>query len=465
MGVKRRNVLILGAGLSGLGAAWHISENMPEANIQIVEKLQCVGGLSMTPVLEGKYHLDFGPHFLTVETEELMRKIGNIMGDDLVTMNRHCLLYFDNRYISYPPSPKNILFELGMKNAVLSTASYINSRIFYPKKFRNFEDWSRYNFGAYLYSIFFKPYTESFWGIPCTQLASKWADARISKMSFIKTVLNVFLKSVKNTSIKRDTLPMYYPKKGIGNIAENIARHIIKKNSNISVKTGSIVKKVRINKKDSGKDSRFEIVCSEDGEERTYHADALISTIPITQFVNMLEAKPQKEVLNAARKLRFRSLIVMYLVTKKHDLLNAQYVYYHGRSYHRLTETEKLSKELCPEGENMLCIEKSCFAEDDVWRYSKEQLFEMFIKDLEKDNVLRKEDVMKSFVIKEECVYPVYECDYDIPLKKIEDYFKNISYLKHVGRPGSFLYLDMDQSLERSFNIAEEMIKELRVRH
>lgn len=450
-----KKILILGAGLSGLGFAWRIKEKVHEMNVEVIEKSSSVGGLAISYVEEGKYYLDFGPHLLTVENEELMKKINLLLGENLIKLDRSCLLYFDNKYITYPPSPKNIL-ELGLKTAFLSTLSYLKCRIFPPDKLDTFEGYSKYNFGEYLHKNFFKPYTENFWGMNCEDLASKWADARIAKMSFIKGVLSLLLKSVKNTSIDRDKLPVYYAKKGFGEIAINLAEYL-EKESDVKITVNSSVKKIKL--LDDGK---FEVLCDQKDKEKKYVCDMLVSTIPITSFVKIVEPAPDKPVFLALDSLKFRALLVMHIIVKKDNLLKAPYIYYHKRPYHRLTEMTKFAKEVCPEGENVLCIEKSCFFEDEFWKLSKEKLFELFIGDLENDGILKREQVIKIFLYKNPCVYPVYAHKYADSLNIVENYLKSIPNFKYLGRTGVFLYLDSDQTLERSFKIAEDLVSDLK---
>lgn len=449
------DIVILGAGLSGLGAAWHIKRKKPDMKTTLIEKLPYLGGLASSPVFENKYYLDFGPHLLTVESKSLLNLIKKLIGNDLLKMDRHCLLYFNNRYMSYPPSPKNVLFELGIKTAFLSTTSYIKSKLSNPKKFNNFEEWSRYNFGDYLHKIFFKPYTENFWGMKCSELASKWADARVSKMSFTKAILSLFIKSMQNTSIVRDKLPIYYPKLGTGDIPLKMAKRL--KEKGVKINPGLDVRKIKIY--NNKKKKKFEITCYENKKKKVYTSDYLISTIPITQFIEIVEPKPSPKIITAASNLKFRSLLVMYIITNKKNILNAPYIYYQGRSYHRLTESNKISKSLCPEGENMLCIEKSCFTEDEIWKYDKKKLIDIFIKDLEKDGILNQEDIIKTFLLKEKYVYPVYSLDFDKQLSIIKEYLGNLPDYAYLGRPGAFMYLDMDQSIERSFKVIEKFIQ------
>lgn len=450
-----KKLLILGGGLSGLGFAWSIKEKCPEMEVEIIEKSSLVGGLATSFVEEEKYYLDFGPHLLTVETEDLLKKINLLLGDDIIKLNRSCLLYFNDRYITYPPSPKNIL-ELGFKTAFLSTFSYLKCRIFPPKDLDTFEGYSKYNFGEYLHKIFFKPYTENFWGMKCEDLASKWADARIAKMSFVKVVLSLLFKSIKNTSIDRDKLPVYYAKNGFGEIANKLANHLTN-NFGVNIFVNSNVEEIKILDNE-----KFEVWCAQKTNRKKYICDILISTIPIKHFVKIINPTPNKKIIDASDELKFRGLLVMHIITKKKPLLKAPYIYYHKRAYHRLTEMTRFSKDLCPEEENILCVEKSCFFGDNFWKLSKEELFEIFISDLEKDGVLKKEDVIKTFLYKNPNVYPVYSHKYSNSLNVINDYLNNISNFKYLGRPGAFLYLDSDQTLERSFKLAEELISNIK---
>lgn len=450
--------MVLGTGLSGLSYAYRIKEKNPGLDVHIVEKLPYVGGLAASAPFGGGYFLDFGPHFLTVEKDETLRMIKSLLNTKLLKMDRHCLLYFNNRYLSYPPSPRNIIFELGLKTAFLSTFSYFKSKVFPPKEFKSFEDWSIYNFGEYLHKIFFKPYTENFWGIQSNELAAKWAETRISRMNLITAILGIFLKSVTETSLDRDKLPLHYPVGGIGDLAESFTDKLSEKG--VKIDFNSDVKRIELIRNDE-----IEVTCGADGSERLFSSRNVISTLPITYLIDIIEPKPPKKVLSAASKLRFRSLIVMYLVTKKKDVLKAPYVYYHNRAYHRLTESSKISRKLCPKNENVIFVEKSCFADEDLWNYDKDQIFDMFMRDLEKDGILHRKDVIKTFLIKKEHVYPVYMHDFNINLQIVKDYLNGIRNLKTLGRPGEFLYLDMDQSIERSFAAADKLLEETGLRN
>ena len=64
----------------------------------------------------------------------------------------------------------------------------------------NFQAWAKNNFGDYMYKIFFKPYTEQFWGVPCEELSTDCVP-QVTKTSFMKTLKRVFFDKFANESL------------------------------------------------------------------------------------------------------------------------------------------------------------------------------------------------------------------------------------------------------------------------
>ena len=63
----RKNIIILGAGPSGLSVAYGVKNN-PEIEIEIIEKKDQVGGLAGSFRSEDDF-IDYGPHRLAVQNE------------------------------------------------------------------------------------------------------------------------------------------------------------------------------------------------------------------------------------------------------------------------------------------------------------------------------------------------------------------------------------------------------------
>ena len=67
----------------------------------------------------------------------------------------------------------------------------------------------------------------------------------------------------------------------------------------------------------------------------------------------------------------------------------------------------------------MLALEISCHKKDAVWNYDKDQLFELCIKPLEQDGILKRSEVTNVFVLKAPNAYPIYRHNYQQHLDKV----------------------------------------------
>ena len=67
-----KNVIIIGAGMTGLGTAWRLSEN--DYQVKVLESDKIIGGLAKT-VKIGNLNLDIGPHSFFSEDKEILKKV------------------------------------------------------------------------------------------------------------------------------------------------------------------------------------------------------------------------------------------------------------------------------------------------------------------------------------------------------------------------------------------------------
>ena len=450
--MKGKKALVLGAGLAGLSAAHRLLEKGFE--VEVVEANSFVGGLAAT-IKEGPYYMDFGPHPFYTEKEDIQELFKELIADDLLSFERRCLLYFNDRFVNYPLNIRTALFEMGLTTSIVSGLSFAKAstkKFFRKPEIKNFEDWARAGFGNHLYKIFFKPYTEKFWGVKCSELDAFWANQRVAKVNLIKTLKSIFSKPKKGeiaSQIERSNLLLFYPRKGIGTLAERIAERVQKRGGKIYL--NSKVSKVKKTK------NGFSVECVSGGKTKTFAASYLFSSLPVPLFAKMLFPKPPKDILLSASKLRYRSLVLLYIASTKQDIMQVPYIYFMNRSFHRLTETNKWSQELSPADENMLSVEFSCFEGDATWNKSKEQLFEQAIAELEKDGFLKKSEVTNYFLLKAPHVYPVYLTDYREHFSKVMNHLKKIDNIYFIGRTGQFNYLDMDQVMKQSFIAVDQL--------
>ena len=233
--ITNKKVLVLGGGITGLGAAWKLAEEGVQVEVLEAKKNE-IGGLSAT-IKNGPYRLDYGPHFFLSERPELIEKITGLFEEDLPTFKRSAQIYFNGRFYNYPLTARNVLLQMPIQDAVLSSLSYFVQLIIKPLKKifsksktpPSFEDWAKGSFGGYLFKLFFKPYTEQFWQIPCQELSPDSMPTN-TRLSFFKTLKLLFVKDIVRSSMslveRETTLLLRYPRQGIGVISEKIVKQI-----------------------------------------------------------------------------------------------------------------------------------------------------------------------------------------------------------------------------------------------
>ena len=460
-----KRAIIIGGGITGLSAAWKLSEKGYE--VDLIESNKSIGGLAKS-IKIGKYLFDIGPHSFFSEDEEVFKKVMDLFKDEPSEMpiykDRSFKIFFKGKYVDYPLSAKSVLFQMGFLSAILCPISFaisyirtsVSSLLGKKIEYQNLtvEQWAIDNFGKYLYLNFFKPYTEQFWKIKTSELSYRVIPSS-KKLNFAKTLkhllINKYLELSKREAGKlsleqRENLPCYYPRNGFGEIANRIGKKI-KDNG------GKIHTSQRVDKINLGSNNSFEVKT----KDKTFSGDIVISTIPLNRVISKIHPLHEEKILRTAKKLEYLSLIMLYLITKKKNVLGCQYCYFIGRPYNRVSETNLFSEALSPRDENIIAVEISCHYESEVWKSSEEEIFLKCIEGLKKDNYLKKSDVIDYKIIKVPSAYPIYRKDYEIHLNETNKYFNNINNFYSIGRQGQFYYGDIDQMMRRGFDTAKKI--------
>ncbi len=456
-----KHVVVLGGGISGLGLAWRLASQ--GVSVDVLEADSIVGGLAKT-VDEDGYRIDMGPHSFFSEEDWIIREVVELFDNKLKPTSRAVKFFYKNKYLDYPLTPRGVLLQMGILSGMRVVFSFLKSKLF-PRRGptlgtaeETVEDWAIASFGEYLYRSFFKPYTEQFWKVPCTELSSRSIPTH-TRMSFLNTLKVMLRRRIAKSGaslVERETLPTYYPETGFGEIPEKMADAVRKFGGN-----------VHLNSEVTGVselgDGRMRVVYNNEGQRKEIEADYVVSTIPLPELARMLEPAPDAEVLASADKLDYRSLVVLGMSTEKKDILGCGYMYMLDRPYNRITEMNEFSPGTSPDGENIVTVEIPCLGGSTAWTASKEELFDMCIGSLAKDGFLGPGDVKRLFLIKAPSAYPIYRKAYVAHLDKVLDCLKNYKSLATLGRCGEFMYMDIDICMIRAFALADNLLKEFQI--
>lgn len=447
-------VVVLGAGPAGMSAAWRLSElGVP---VTVLERDGAVGGMGKT-ITVGDYAVDYGPHTFHIrETEESRRiheAIKPFFGEDPLVLTRGTRVLLRGKEYVYPLEMLQVLTGVSPLLSARIVADYLIASVrstFAPaRKEHSFEEWGVRNLGRTLYDLCFGIYSARVWGLPTSQISSKQAQ-RVAKLN----LRNIILRTL---GIKADPATYFtkymYPRKGISVLFENMAAAVRKNGQCIHLESPV----VRLEREG---DRIARVVYLHQGREETVACDGVLSTLPLPVLVDLIDPPLPQPVVEHAKRLRYRSLKLIYIALKRPQLTDYHWVYLLDEHFrvNRISEQKNVSREMVPENRTVLCIELSCWRDEPIWRASDEEIYRIALADLlQMGHGLTEADVEDYYVTDIATAYPVYELNFEDHLIPALEGVHAVPNLLTLGRHGLFLNNSMDDNVLLGMKVADQI--------
>ncbi len=461
----QKTVIIVGAGPAGLTAGIELLKRSSYKPI-IFEKSARTGGLSRTVEYKGCF-FDVGGHrFFTKsnEVDNFWEKIFFTKGENrgrplLVKRKRYSSIFYSDSYLDYPLSLNRKTFvSLGFLPSLKVITSYLKSLIWSRKNVKNMEDFFINAFGWELYKTFFADYTKKVHGVSSDKIDPGWGGQRIKAVSLREAIKDAFpWKSSGGKTEKSLTKSFYFPRKGCGELWQELADEFVRLGG--VIKTQSEVIGISFGSKSKIKT----ISVSEEMGVFDYKVDYLISGMPIKDFIGCINPSSfvPKKVRGIAKKLKYRSLIVVGIIVDKEqidekmhiwvkkNLRKDQWIYIQDKKYKlaRIQVYTNWSSEMSDSRSKVVIgLEYFCDNNDAFWSKSDSDIKEFALKEISEMKFLNKNAVIDYMIIREEKAYPLYIGAYK-KLKTIQRYFDSIKNMMVIGRNGMHKWNNMDHSV------------------
>jgi len=279
-------------------------------------------------------------------------------------------------------------------------------------------------------------------------MSADWVTQRTRGLSIWATGIEAFLQGRNKARSLIDRF--VYPRFGYQRIPERLREEIEAAGS--EVRLGARVLQV-----DHSDPERVLVRFEEEGASRELAADRVVSTIPLTELLaRVLHPRPPEEVVAAASRLEFRSVICVNLMIDRPQLTRDTWIYCHDRGigFARLHEPRNWSPEMAPEGRTGVVLEFFCHRGDEVHRKSDEELVQWGIDDLVRLGLVSRGEVLGGFAVRADEAYPVYALGYREALEEMHAHVQGIGRVSLVGRGGIFRYNNSDHSIEMGLVMA-----------
>jgi protoporphyrinogen oxidase len=445
-------------GPAGLTAAYLLSRRRVPVTVLEADPTY-VGGISRTAKYKG-YHFDIGGHRFFSKSREVEDLWTDLLPDDMLQRPRSSRIYYNGNFFSYPLKGGEALKKLGVLEAARCVLSYAKARAFPIPNPKSFEDWVTNQFGARLFNIFFKTYTEKVWGMSCKEISADWAAQRIKGLSLKTAIWNALFpqKSRDRGQVIKTLIDTFrYPRKGPGMIWEACAERVKAQ--------GGVIEMGRkvVGCAYDAEDGQWTVTHQgADGDTRQTRARHVISSAPMRQLAHGIAPRLSETALKAADSLKYRDFLTVVLILKDRNAFDDNWIYIHDPRVKvgRIQNFKSWSPEMVPDP-GMTCygLEYFCFEGDGLWASSDEGLIDLARRELAQVGLAAAADVVDGCVVRQPKAYPVYDDHYaahvDTVRKELETRFPTL-YL--VGRNGMHKYNNQDHAMMTAMLCAENIL-------
>lgn len=420
--IKKR-VIVIGAGLAGLSAAWHLKRK--GIDTAVFEKESEVGGLCRSKNING-FIFDYDGHLLHFRHRYGFELVRRLLKNNLVKHRRNAWVYSHHTFTRYPFQGNFYGLPIAIAKECLLGFIKASRNGHAPKEEINFLQWIKQTFGDGIARHFMVPYNTKFWTIPAQELTCEWVDGFIPIPSLNQVVEGTVRENKKAYGYNAK---FWYPQRGgIEELVKALACQV--KN----IYTHCPVTEINL--------ARKEIKTLKDEKEKF---DYLISTIPLPELPSIVKDMPD-EIIRSCKKLRWNSIFNLNLGVDKNDTQARHWIYVPQKdiSFFRVGFFHNFSQELAPANKGSLYIEVSYSKDKPI---DKNKMLLRIKLDLEKLNILRSCDKIYAQDINDiNYGYPIYDSNYNTCRQKILEYLLQ-NRVFSCGRYGSWRYMTMEEAL------------------
>jgi protoporphyrinogen oxidase len=438
-----KKIVILGAGPTGLGAAYRLQE-LGCRNWAIYERYNYVGGLATSFVDSAGFTYDIGGHVMFSHYKYFDNLVDKLLGDNYTEIMREAWVWMMDRFVPYPFQnnigylPKEVLLEclLGLIEAQKHPDAV--------KQAVTFDQLIDAQFGEGIARHFMKPYNFKVWAHPVTHMSRDWLGERVALPSVERILSNIILeKSDKgwgpNNKFK---YPLYG---GTGGLYEPFMKYV-----------GD---RLHLNKTAVEIDAEAKQVRFSDGEVVDY--DLLLTTMPLDLLVPRLTDAPDA-IRSATKGLHHSSGLIVGVGVNRPTPTQKCWLYFPEESapFYRVTYLSNYSPFIVPNENNFLLLTETSRSEHKP--EDKTTIVDRVVQGLINTKILEPADlnrIVTTYLIDVDYSYPVPTLDRNEALGTIQPYLMERGIYSR-GRFGAWCYEigNMDHSVMQGVELVNHWL-------
>jgi len=420
---------VLGAGLAGLSASYHLGGDAP-----IYEASDRVGGLCSSRQIDG-FTFDHTGHLLHFRVPYTRDLVSKLLEQPLLYHHRKSWVYTQGNWIKYPFQAN--LHDLPAKIREECVDEFLAVQGSHARS-QNFEEWILNHFGKGIARHFMIPYNEKLWRFPLDRMSCSWIDCLIPQPDPEEVLKGASGPAPRDYGYN---IQFGYPETGgIGRLAEAFVPHV----GPIQFQSRAI----RI-------DPLQRTVFFEDGTSTVYRS--LVSTMPLPVLLKLLDPIPER-IVQHGKNLIWNSIINLNLGIDRANITDKHWIYFpdQEQSFYRVGFPANFSPDSVPPGKSSMYVEVSYRGQN---LHPPDELTHRVVEELIQVGLLRShEEVILSEYNDIKHAYVIYDLNYRQVTRETHEYLESQGIFS-IGRFGRWRYYSMEQTMLDGRDSAERVLR------
>ena len=427
-----QQVTILGAGIAGLAAGYHLlKNNIPTT---IYEQNSYGGGLCHSFTVNKGFQFDTFVHVSFAKEPYVRDFLARSVDDEFL---EHTAMPYNLQGTAWLKHPlHNNLYQLPIKERIAILSSFMHKKQHLPQQGDSYAQWLDYHYGEYFAKRYPKRYTRKYWCIEAEDMGIEWIGHRMNKAN-----INDMLEGSYH-AIKSDDYYLHkvrYPKYGgYQAFISTLLEHTPIKLNHKLIRIDSTRKKLYFT------------------NGTTAHYDTLISSMPMPLLIACLSNVPDDVKACAKRLIATRAKLVSFCFNRA-DIGKHLWFYIYDEDFlpARAYSPHQKSPYNVPKGCSALqfevyhSIHKPLTMSDDL-------LIEHIIDKATKAHIFTPQDVIAVDVKRVDYANVIFYRGMLDDRAKIRAYLDTLS-IKSIGRFGEWDYLWSHQSFLSGEQMAQHL--------
>lgn len=423
---RKVGTVILGAGPTGLSAAYHL-----DADTVLLERNATVGGWCRSVTVNG-FTFDYAGHIMFSNDPYVLRLYEVLLRDNVHWQNREAWIHTNGVFTRYPFQsalyglPTGVLTEclLGAIEAHVNRSTRAANTAAPP----DFERFIYDTWGSGVARHFALPYNQKLWTVPLAEMETSWLGGRVPLPNLEQMIEGAISPSLPPQG---PNARFGYPLRGgFQALMEGFLPHLRGK-----LELEAEIVRVLPN--------RHRVLLA-DGRRIEY--DSLISTAPLPRLIEMIGDAAPPAAHAAAARLRHVSVRCVHLGIGRAALTDKHWIYYpEDTVFHRIFVQGNASP-LCnaPGGFGLTC--EITYSETKPLPCTGQALIERCIADCIRVGMFTREDpIWAALEVDMPCAYVVYDHERARNVELLRDWLTDYDIVL-AGRYSEWQYYNSDHA-------------------